>query len=166
MIVSDTSASQLPQTQQQEQQEQKQDQEQKESQEQEQKQEQSHQSEQHSKQKQNLNSMKSEQIIEAYFNRFTPYNHPGQMDLTRFIKFSYDSTLINRRFTVVDAELTFLRAKKKASISNKEKYKSGVSYDKRINFEIFYDILLRCIAEKMNESIDYVLHKVINAAKR
>ena len=108
----------------------------------------------------------STHIIEVYFQQFTLHTHPGQMDLTRFIKLCYDCIFITKKFTVVDAELSFLRAKKKALISKNEKYKSGVFYDKRINFIVFYDILLRCIVEKMNEPIEYILHKLINAAKR
>lgn len=112
------------------------------------------------------NSNQSNPIIEVYYNQFTILNHPGQMDLTRFIKLCHDCSLISRKFTVVDAELAFLRAKKKASISNISKYRNGVFYDKRINFIVFREILLRCIVEKMNEPIDYILHKIINAAKR
>lgn len=73
--------------------------------------------------------------------------------------------MIQKKFTVVDAELAFIRAKKKASISNQAKYKNGVFYDKRINYIVFREILLRCIIEKTGEPIDIILHQLINAAK-
>jgi hypothetical protein len=117
---------------------------------------------------QTTNQTKSEveKIIQSYYHKFTLYSHPDQIDLTHFMKFCHDCGIIQKRFTIVDAELAFLRAKKKASISAKEEYKTGVFFDKRINYLVFRDILLRCIAEKLNQPIDVIIHHVINAAKR
>lgn len=107
-----------------------------------------------------------EAIIQSYYHKFTLYSHPDQIDLTHFMKLCHDCDLIQRKFTIVDAELAFLRAKKKASISMKDEYKNGVFFDKRINYMVFRDILLRCIAEKLSQPIDVMIHHLINASKR
>jgi hypothetical protein len=107
-----------------------------------------------------------EPILKEYFQKFAPYSHSDQIDLSHFIKLCHDASLIQRKFTVVDAELAFIRAKKKANLSTLAKYKNGVFFDKRINFIVFREILLRCVIEKTGVSIDMVLHQLINAAKR
>jgi hypothetical protein len=106
-----------------------------------------------------------EQLLLEYFKKFTLYSHPDQIDLTRFLKLCQAASLIQKKFTVVDAELAFIRAKKKASLSTNAKHRNGVFYDKRINYLVFRDILLRCIVEKTNQPIDMILHQLINAAK-
>jgi hypothetical protein len=106
-----------------------------------------------------------EPLLQQYFKKFTLSSHPDQIDLTRFLKLCQAASLIQKTFTAVDAELAFIRAKKKASLSKSAKHRNGVFYDKRVNYLVFREILLRCIVEKTNQPIDIILHQLINAAK-
>jgi hypothetical protein len=83
------------------------------------------------------------------------------MDLSRFVKMCRDCGLVDKKFTVVDAELCFLKAKKKASMV--KEYSGGVFFGKRISYKVFRHVLIRCIMEKKEVPIDRIIHALVNA---
>lgn len=91
---------------------------------------------------------------------FQNYCRSGQMDSNKFVKLCRDSNLIDRFFTMIDAELCFLKSKVKASSS--PEYESQVYHAKRIGYKVFREVLLRCVTERKKCPIDTVIHCLLN----
>ena len=69
-----------------------------------------------------------------------------------------DLELISRKFTTLDVKLVFDKTKGMALAPRSGKvYNGGVYYDKRINYEVFRDILIPCLARDLNHTEDELL---------
>lgn len=87
----------------------------------------------------------------------------GEMDLSQCVRICRDAEIVDKNFTAVDVELCFIKAKLKASSKYCPQYNGGVVHGKRITYQVFREVLLRCLAEKKGVPIESILHHVLNA---
>lgn len=72
------------------------------------------------------------------------------MDVQSCIELCQQGKVLNEQFfTIHDVQLAFLKAKFVAV--NNEAYKSGVIVRKRVNYKVFREILIPCLAEKKSK---------------
>ncbi|CAE7711207.1 unnamed protein product [Symbiodinium microadriaticum] len=102
----------------------------------------------------------TETVIQRYFSRMC---RTGEMDLYQCVKMCREADIVDKRFTAVDVELCFIKAKLKASSKDCPMYNSGVIHGKRITYLVFREVLLRCLSEKKGVAIESITHHLINA---
>jgi hypothetical protein len=91
---------------------------------------------------------KDEKKLEDVF--VTSCSPKMEMDLPCCLKLCKDSKIVNDQFfTNHDVQLVFLKAKSIAM--HNEAYKTGIIVGKRLNYKVFREILIPCLAEKRTQ---------------
>lgn len=99
-----------------------------------------------------MNSIKSQPLKEVAddncFNAFKMYaNSNHQIDCMSYIHFLKDAGLINKKFTEIQADLIFERAKLLAKVSIDLNH--GLHFGKRVEYDIFRSLIVAMIADKI-----------------
>jgi hypothetical protein len=94
----------------------------------------------------------------ALYRLFKKYALRSELSLSSFIQMCKDTEIITIKFTVVDTTFVFDKTKAIAqSPQSGPEYNNGVSFDKRINFRVFREVCVPCLADALNASRDSVV---------
>jgi hypothetical protein len=95
---------------------------------------------------------------EAISRLFHKYSIRNELNQPQFVTLCRDLELITRKFTTLDVKLVFDKTKAMALAPRSgNEYNSGVYYDKRINYKVFREILIPCLARDLGHTEDDLL---------
>lgn len=78
---------------------------------------------------------------------------------SQFVSLCRETEIITRKFTPLDAKLSFDKAKAMALAPRSgREFNEGVLYDKRINYKVFREVLIPCLSRDTSISIDNLLN--------
>lgn len=85
-----------------------------------------------------------EEALKRLFNKHATRR---EMNQSQFLDLCRETEIISRRFTKLDAKLVFDKTKAMAKAS--QQHRKGVIFDKRINYQVFREVLFPCLARDM-----------------
>jgi hypothetical protein len=98
-------------------------------------------------------------LEEAIIRLFHKYSTRNELNQAQFVTLCRDLEIISRKFTVLDCKLVFDKTKAMAlAPQSGSDYNQGVQYDKRINYKVFREVLIPCLARDMEISYENILN--------